>query len=92
MEKTYETIQLECLGELATVVINRPEALNALSTQVVADLTQFVADVQSPEGAEVRSILITGSGEKAFAAGADIRQMADMTRPRPGITAPACRN
>jgi enoyl-CoA hydratase len=79
MEKTYETIQLECLGELATVVINRPEALNALSTQVVADLTQFVADVQSPEGAEVRSILITGSGEKAFAAGADIRQMADMT-------------
>ncbi|MCG2623581.1 enoyl-CoA hydratase-related protein [Arthrobacter sp. I2-34] len=79
MEKSYETITLECLGELATVVINRPDALNALNRQVIADLWQFVADVRSDEGAEVRSILITGSGEKAFAAGADIRELAEMT-------------
>ena len=44
MEKNYETITLECLGELATVVINRPEALNALNSQVIADLRQFVTD------------------------------------------------
>ena len=79
MEKTYETITLECLGELATVVINRPDALNALNSQVIADLRQFVADVRTEEGAEVRSILITGAGEKSFAAGADIRELADMT-------------
>ncbi|WP_312856842.1 enoyl-CoA hydratase/isomerase family protein [Arthrobacter mobilis] len=79
MEKSYETITLECLGELATVVINRPDALNALNAQVIADLRQFVADVRSEEGAEVRSILITGAGEKAFAAGADIRELAEMT-------------
>ncbi|MGW6172002.1 enoyl-CoA hydratase/isomerase family protein [Arthrobacter sp. NPDC055138] len=78
MEKTYETLQLECLGELATIVINRPASLNALNTQVVADLAQFVADIRSPEGQEVRSILITGAGEKAFAAGADIRELASM--------------
>jgi enoyl-CoA hydratase len=79
VEKSYETITLECLGELATVVINRPDALNALNTQVIADLRQFVADVRSDEGAEVRSILITGSGEKAFAAGADIRELSAMS-------------
>jgi enoyl-CoA hydratase len=75
----YETLKIERAEALATVTLARPEAMNALSTRVVAELAAMVKELQSPEAAGIRCVLLTGSGSKAFAAGADIRELADMT-------------
>jgi enoyl-CoA hydratase len=69
---TYETIIVETRGKVGLVTLNRPKALNALNSQV---LEEVVAALQEFEAnAEIGAIVITGS-EKAFAAGADIREM-----------------
>lgn len=62
---------------VATVTINRPEALNALNSKVMEELvsTCIYLDRQHPTA---RVIVITGAGEKAFAAGADIKEMATL--------------
>ena len=72
---SYETILVEQRGGVTLVTLNRPQALNALNTQVLADLiAAFAAFEADPsQGCAV----LTGSGEKAFAAGADIKEMAD---------------
>ena len=71
----YETILVEQRGAVTLVTLNRPQALNALNGQVLAELTSaFRAyDADSAQ----RCLVLTGSGEKAFAAGADIKEMAD---------------
>jgi len=63
-------------GSILTLTLNRPEALNALNAQVLADIDRALDAVDL---ASVRCVLFTGAGEKAFAAGADIAAMADMT-------------
>jgi enoyl-CoA hydratase len=68
----YETLLCELEGAVATVTLNRPKVLNALSTQVLEELDAVFAELTGR--AEIRAILLTGSGEKAFAAGADIRE------------------
>ena len=71
---TFDTLLVELAGPTATVTINRPSVLNALNTQVFDDLERaFAFLAQDPT---VRVILLTGSGEKAFAAGADIAELA----------------
>ena len=71
---TYETILVEITGRVTLIRLNRPQALNALNAQVLADLTAALAafDADAGQGCAV----ITGN-EKAFAAGADIKEMAD---------------
>ena len=71
---TYETILVEVTGRVTLIRLNRPQALNALNTQVLADLTAALAafDADPDQGCAV----ITGS-DKAFAAGADIKEMVD---------------
>ncbi len=64
----------EVKGSVAVLTINRPEALNALNTNVLHELAQAVAQAKADE--EVYVVLITGAG-KAFIAGADIAQMKD---------------
>lgn len=59
------------------ITLNRPKALNALNRQVLEQLASAVNWIESQP--EARVILITGSGDKAFAAGADIAEMKDMT-------------
>ncbi|MBI1186345.1 MAG: enoyl-CoA hydratase [Alphaproteobacteria bacterium] len=71
---TYETILLERDDSVAIIRLNRPQALNALNRQVLADITAALDELEAD--AAIRCILITGS-EKAFAAGADIKEMAD---------------
>lgn len=70
----FENIRLEKSGSLAVVTLDRPKALNALSAGSFAELDavldQLAADVT------VRVVLLTGSGERAFAAGTDIRELA----------------
>ena len=69
----YETILYEVDDHVATITLNRPEALNALNSQLLSELAAALADADSNK--KVRAIILTGS-EKAFAAGADISEMA----------------
>ena len=72
---TYENILVEQRGAVTLVTLNRPQALNALNTAVLADLVAGFAAFGADDGQ--RCAVVTGSGEKAFAAGADIKEMAD---------------
>jgi len=72
--RSYETLLAVVEGPIAQVTINRPEKLNALSAQVLDDLRHLVTDLRERE--DVRAVILTGSGEKAFVAGADIKQLA----------------
>ncbi len=69
----YETILVETRGHVGLVRLNRPKALNALNAQVIAELTEVLAAYDA--NPDVAAVVITGS-DKAFAAGADIKEMA----------------
>ncbi len=69
---TYETILVEQRGAVTLVTLNRPQALNALNSTVLAELIEAFAAYDSDESQ--RCLILTGS-EKAFAAGADIKEM-----------------
>lgn len=71
----YETILVERKGAVTLFTINRPQALNALNSQVLADLIDAFAAFQADPSQ--RCAVLTGSGEKAFAAGADIKEMSE---------------
>ncbi|HET9066327.1 MAG TPA: enoyl-CoA hydratase-related protein [Gemmatimonadales bacterium] len=76
----YTTLLFE-RGEdgIAVATINRPDSLNALNAAVIADLGQLAHDVAND--AETRALILTGSGPKAFVAGADIRELAELDGP-----------
>lgn len=73
---TMKYIQLEPLGDIAIIKINRPEALNALNLDVIAELSRTIDIVGADDGIKV--VVITGAGEKSFCAGADIAYMVDI--------------
>jgi enoyl-CoA hydratase len=73
---TYENIIVETKGRVGVIRLNRPNALNALNRALIADLTQAIDAFEKNDA--VGCILITGN-DKAFAAGADIKEMADKT-------------
>ncbi|MBE7451815.1 MAG: enoyl-CoA hydratase/isomerase family protein [Kofleriaceae bacterium] len=77
MSTARETLTVEHDGPLAIVTIRREAALNALSSRVIAELTEAAADLELSE--EVRVVAVTGAGGKAFVAGADIAEMKDLT-------------
>jgi enoyl-CoA hydratase len=70
---TYETLLVETRGAVTLITLNRPQALNALNSQVLTDLIAAFAAFDADESQ--RCAVLTGS-EKAFAAGADIKEMA----------------
>ena len=72
----YETIIVETRGAIGLVTLNRPKALNALNSTLVAELNRALASFEA--AADIGCIVITGS-DKAFAAGADVKEMADKT-------------
>ena len=71
-------VLLEKKGNIAVATINRPMALNALNSQVLEDLNELVDLVNADE--EIRALVLTGAGEKAFVAGADIGEMSTLTK------------
>jgi enoyl-CoA hydratase len=75
---SYKTIETEVRGRVGLIRINRPKALNALNSTVMGEISQALSDFDGDP--EVGAIVITGS-EKAFAAGADIKEMMDSTAP-----------
>jgi len=72
----YETLLVERRDAVTLITLNRPEALNALSSGVLEDLIAAFAAFQADDSQ--RCAVVTGSGAKAFAAGADIKEMATL--------------
>ena len=73
---SYENILYEVDGKIARVTVNRPKLMNALNNQTLEELAHAFDAVRDDEG--VRCLLITGAGDKAFIAGADINELAKM--------------
>jgi 3-hydroxypropionyl-coenzyme A dehydratase len=73
---TMKYIQIEPLGDVCLLRINRPEALNAMNTDVIAELSRSIDIVGFDDSIKV--VIITGSGEKSFCAGADIAYMVNI--------------
>jgi enoyl-CoA hydratase/carnithine racemase len=73
----YETVLCDKRDHIAYVTINRPDKLNALNRQVMHDLDACFRLIE--EDGELRAAIITGAGERSFAAGADINELARLT-------------
>jgi enoyl-CoA hydratase len=72
-----ENIRYELRPPIAVVTLDRPKVLNALNLQSMTELEQVFLDIRQNDS--VRAVLITGAGEKAFVAGADIRELASLS-------------
>lgn len=70
-------VELEHKGDIAVLTVNRPEALNALNDEVISQLDKVLDSI---DPASVRCLIVTGAGQKAFVAGADIAQMSGLTK------------
>lgn len=75
--ESFETIKVSIDGAIATLTINREAALNALSSTVISEMTAAVGELEL--SGEVRVVIVTGAGDKAFVAGADISEMVEMS-------------
>ena len=76
---SFETILLDIRGKVGLITLNRPQALNALNAQIVSEVNQALDSLEADP--RIGCIVITGS-KKAFAAGADIKEMAELTYPQ----------
>lgn len=76
---SYETILLETHGRVGLITLNRPQALNALNSQIIGELNQALDGLEADSN--IGCIVLTGS-KKAFAAGADIKEMSELTYPQ----------
>ena len=76
---SFETILLEIRDKVGLITLNRPQALNALNAQIVRELNQALDQLEADPN--IGCVVLTGS-EKAFAAGADIKEMAELTYPQ----------
>jgi enoyl-CoA hydratase len=73
-------VRVEVEGPFATVTVDRPKLLNALDTRTLEELEKAAGDLA--QRADLRGVIVTGAGEKAFVAGADIAEMQGMTSDR----------
>ncbi|HEY2408609.1 MAG TPA: enoyl-CoA hydratase-related protein [Polyangiaceae bacterium] len=77
---TYETLLVSDSAQVVTVTINRPSKLNALSARLLAELTALFSELEAaPIATRCRAAILTGAGDKAFVAGADIQEMSTLT-------------
>jgi enoyl-CoA hydratase len=70
----FDNLLVDRDGAVVVITINRPRVLNALNTQTLDELRRVVQDLKQDDG--VRAIIVTGAGDKAFVAGADINELA----------------
>jgi 2-(1,2-epoxy-1,2-dihydrophenyl)acetyl-CoA isomerase len=73
---SYEVVALERVGPAGIVTLDRPQVLNALSFQLTGELHAALEELERDDA--VRVVILTGAGERAFSAGADIHEMADL--------------
>jgi enoyl-CoA hydratase len=77
MAQTYQTLTIETADDgIALLTVNRPDKLNALNADVMSELEGAILKLRNASA--VKGIIITGSGDKAFVAGADIKELADL--------------
>lgn len=69
----FETLEFKLENNIGVLTLSRPQAMNALNAQVLKDLKAFIDQIQNHT--DLRCLIVTGSGEKAFVAGADIKEM-----------------
>jgi enoyl-CoA hydratase len=74
---SYENILVESRDSIAVVTLNRPKALNVLNRALLAELDSALDAIAADSA--IRAVILTGSGEKAFAAGADIQELAQLS-------------
>lgn len=74
----YQTLQVTLENGIYTIIVNRPDKLNALNKDVFADLNKVLDEIETR--AEIKSVIITGAGTKAFVAGADISEFAGLSK------------
>jgi enoyl-CoA hydratase len=75
-EMNYQTLILDIADRIATVTINRPDKLNALNAQAKTELRDVFSSLKNDPAVDV--VILTGSGEKAFVAGTDIRELTEL--------------
>ncbi len=73
MSSAYVELLVTEAGQIATIALNRPNVLNALNASLLGELSRALAELDARP--DIRAIVLTGSGEKAFAAGADIGEL-----------------
>jgi len=76
---SFSCLGLSYSGAVWTLTVQRPEALNALNSQVLGEIEQCVHFLRELPAGVLRVLVVTGAGEKAFVAGADIREMSTLT-------------
>jgi enoyl-CoA hydratase len=76
-EKKYDNIVYEKKGGIATIAFNRPESLNALNSALMAEFDDGLTDAENDDGIVV--IVVTGAGDRAFCAGADIPEIQSLS-------------
>lgn len=74
---SYQTLLTEQSGGILTITINRPDKLNALNREVINELDKIFDEVDSSD--EIRGVIVTGAGSKAFVAGADVSEFSAFT-------------
>lgn len=73
---SYEQIKVSVEDRVATVTLNRPDRSNALGTRIVEELERALEEIEGSE--DVRALILTGAGEKAFCSGADLKERREM--------------
>ena len=73
----YEYIVTEHFDGVAVITVSRPDKLNALSFPLVRELDEALTGYETDE--DIKAVILTGAGERAFSAGADIHEMAGLT-------------
>lgn len=71
----YQNLKIEIADRIAIVTLNRPEALNALNRSLLSELSHFLDSATN--NTDIRVMILTGSGEKSFVAGADIKEFSE---------------
>jgi enoyl-CoA hydratase len=80
---SFETLQVSREDKVGIITLNRPDAMNALNSKMVTELISALDEFEKDDG--IRCVVLTGS-ERAFSAGADIREMSDMTAVQMAMT------
>ncbi|MGI6655959.1 MAG: enoyl-CoA hydratase/isomerase family protein [Desulfobulbus sp.] len=73
----FSLIELSCTDGIATLTFNRPKALNALNSALLAEFAQALEEIRNDEATRV--LVLTGAGDRAFVAGADITELASLS-------------
>lgn len=77
--RNWQTLKFELKDGFGTITINRPTKLNALNIELLSELKELLGEIKKDETFEIKGLMVTGEGDKAFIAGADIAEMSDMT-------------